>query len=64
MANYIGGIIGISLGAIVLANVYMSTIVGTNTTTWSASEIALWGVMGLVGIIGLMYGALNLFGIL
>lgn len=64
MANFIGGIIGLALGAIVLANVYMSTINATNTSTWSTSEVALWGVMGLVGIIGLLYGALNLFGIL
>jgi hypothetical protein len=64
MANFIGGIIGLALGAIVLANVYMATVIGTNTSTWSTSEVALWGVMGLVGIIGLLYGALNLFGIL
>lgn len=64
MANFIGGIISITLGVIVLANVFMTTVHSTNTSTWSASEVALWGVLGLVGVIGILYGTLNVFGVM
>ena len=64
MANFIGGIISITLGVIVLANVFMTTVHNTSTTGWSASEIALWGVLGLVGVIGILYGTLNVFGVM
>lgn len=40
MANFIGGIISITLGVIVLANVFMTTVHTTNTATWTASEVA------------------------
>lgn len=64
MANFIGGIISITLGVIVLANVFMTTVHTTNTTTWSASEVALWSVLGLVGVIGILYGTLSVFGVM
>ena len=74
MPNFIGGIIQISLGAIVLATVYMGVLKGTNQTynchngtawvscAWTASEIALWGVLGILGIMGLVYGVVQMFG--
>ena len=31
---------------------------------WSAAEIALWGVLGLAGIIALLMGALQLGGVM
>lgn len=40
MANFIGGIISITLGVIVLANVFMTTVHNANTTGWSTSEVA------------------------
>ena len=64
MANFIGGIVNISIGAIMLANVFISTVKGTNTTGWTASETALWGVLTLAGIVGLVVGTLQLFGIM
>jgi len=63
MANLIGGIVGLVLGIVLIANLYMTTVHGTNTSTWSTSEIALWSVVGLIGIIGIVYGALNVFGV-
>lgn len=40
MANFIGGIISITLGVIVLANVFMTTVHNANTTGWTTSEVA------------------------
>ena len=75
MANMITGIISISISAVILASVFMATIKGTNTTTcvnlssgctaenWNAAEIAMWGLLSLIGIVGLLYGVLNVFGL-
>lgn len=63
MANFIGGIISLTVGAVILANVYISTIKTTNTATFTTSEVAMWGLLTLVGIVGLLYGVLNVFGI-
>lgn len=64
MANFIGGIVNISIGAIMLASVFITTIKNTNTSGWDTSETALWGVLTLAGIVGLVVGTLNLFGIM
>ena len=64
MASFIGGIVNISIGAIVLQAVYLSTIHNANQTGWSSSEVSLWSVLGLAGIIGLLVGVLQLFGIM
>jgi predicted phage tail protein len=63
MANFIGGIISIAIGAVVLASVFIATIKGTNTTTWTAAEVSMWGLLSLVGIVGLLYGVLQVFGV-
>ena len=76
MANFVSGIIQISISIVIFAGVYMSTIKSTNTSytcanasghmvascTWSASELAIWGVLGIVGIAGIINGVMNLFG--
>jgi len=64
MANFIGGIISITLGVIVLSNVFMTTVHDTNVSSWSVSEVSLWSVLGLVGVIGILYGTLNVFGVM
>jgi hypothetical protein len=64
MANpLVTGIISITIGAIMLSNVFMATVKATNTTSWSASEIALWAVLGLAGVVGLVYGTFAVFGL-
>ena len=63
MANFIMGIIGLSVGVVVLAGVFISTVKAQNTTGWTTSEIALWGLLSIVGIAGLVYGVLNVFGL-
>jgi hypothetical protein len=64
MANpMVSGIISITLGVIMLANVFVPVVKGVNTTTWTAGEIALWGVLTLAGIIGIVYGTFAIFGL-
>jgi len=64
MGNFISGIITLSIAVIMMASVYMTTVHTTNTSAWTASEIALWSVVGLIGVVGIVYGALNVFGII
>ena len=63
MANFLMGIISLTIGVVVLANVFISTVKSTNTTGWSAAEVALWGLLTIAGIAGIVYGVLNVFGL-
>lgn len=62
MANFIAGIISLTIGVVVLAEVFIATVKGTNTSTWSTAEIALWGLLSLIGIAGIIYGVMTVFG--
>jgi len=66
MANpFINGIIAITLGVIMLANVFIPVVKGVNTTAleFTSGELALWGVLTLGGIIGIVYGTFAVFGL-
>lgn len=63
MANFIMGIISLTVGAVIMASVFIATIKGTNTSTFSTSEVTMWGLLTLIGIVGLLYGVLNVFGL-
>ena len=63
MANMITGIISITIGAVILSSVFIATIKTQNTSTFTASELAMWGLLSLIGIVGLLYGVLNVFGL-
>ena len=75
MANLITGIISITISAVILSAVFISTLKGVSTTpctnltlgcghqNWSVGEISVWGLLTLIGIVGLLYGVLNIFGL-
>lgn len=63
MANMITGIISITIGAVILSSVFIGTIKGTNTSEFTTAEVAMWGLLTLIGIVGLLYGVLNVFGL-
>jgi len=64
MANFVGGVISLTLAVIMVSAVLIPQVKNTNTSTWSTSEVALFGVITLVSIAGIVYGAGNMFGIL
>lgn len=63
MANFIIGIISLTIGVVVMANVFIATVKNTSTSGWSNAEIALWGLLTIAGIAGIVYGVLNVFGL-
>lgn len=63
MASFFGGILNLTLGVVILSGVYISTVKATNTSGWTSSEIALWGLLTLAGIAGLVYGVMSVFGL-
>lgn len=77
MANFLTGIISLTLGVVILAGVFITTVKGVNQTgqycfydngasyhcSWSAGEIALWGLLTIAGVAGMVYGVLNVFGL-
>ena len=62
MANFIMGLISLTIGVVVLSGVFISTVKDTCTATWTTAEIALWGLLTIVAIAGLVFGILTVFG--
>lgn len=76
MANFLMGIISLTVGAVILANVFIAQVKNTSgcsqwladgncsvSATWTGAEIAMWGLITLVAIVGMVYGVLNVFGL-
>lgn len=61
--TFIQGIVSVSIGAVMLSSVYITTILGINTDTWSTGDAALWAVLPTIGIVGLVYGVASIFGL-
>lgn len=75
MANFITGIISLTLGVVVLSGVFITTVKAENfsevcvlangasgTCSWTAGEQALYGLLTISAIGGMVYGILNVFG--
>lgn len=63
MAGFVDGIISLTVGVILVATVFITTVKNQNTTGWSTTEVTLWGLLTLLGIIGIAYGVMRVFGI-
>lgn len=70
MANFISGLISLTIGVVILANVFIATVKNTTqcygengTNCWTGAEIALWGLLTLIAIAGMIYGIMNVFGL-
>ena len=64
MANsLVSGIISLTLGIIMLTSVFIPQVKGANTTEFTAAETAMYSVVGLAAIIGVVYGTFSVFGL-
>lgn len=64
MANLLfGGMISLVLSVIVIATVVIPTVKDQNTTSWDTGEVALWSLITLIVISGLVYSAGSMFGL-
>jgi len=63
VGNAIFAIISLTITVIVITNVFIPTVQGTNTTGWSTGEVALWSVVTLVAIAGFVYNVAAAFGL-
>ena len=63
MANFVSGVISLTLGVIMVASVLIPQVHGANTTGWSTAETTMWAVVSLGAIIGIVYGAFAIFGL-
>lgn len=64
MASLIGGIIGLTVTVILVTTVLIPTVIDTNTSTWDTQTVAIYSIVSLVAVAGLVYGVGNFFGFL
>ena len=62
--SLLSGFIYLAIASIIISSVFLQIVHNTSTAGWSTSEIALWSVIGLAGIIALLMGALQLGGVM
>lgn len=63
MANMISGVISLVLAIILIVQVVVPTVKSANTTSFTSGELAVFGLISLIAIFGLVYGAASLFGL-
>ena len=64
MANMmVSGVISLTLGVIMVTTVLIPTVKNVNTSTWSASEVSIFGLITLGSLVGIGYGAFTIFGL-
>ena len=63
MGEFVKAIIGLAIAITLFASIYMYTVKQTNTSTWNAQEVALWAIMGVIGIAGMLYAVAAVFGL-
>lgn len=63
MESVIHGVVGLTVTAIVFAQVLLPTLVTTNTTAWNSSAASLWGTSQIISVVGFIVLLLGVFGI-
>lgn len=64
MADFMRAALGIAIAMVLVSSVVIQIAKTTNTSTWSATEVTLWGLISLVAIMSLIYGIANAFGMM
>lgn len=63
MANMLGGALSLVLSVILVTEVIIPTVKNANTTGFTAGELAVYGLISLITIFGLVYGSGSIFGL-
>lgn len=63
MPGMFSGILQLVMAVILVTAVLIPQLKTTNTTGWTASEVAVFALASLVSIFGLVNGIANLFGL-
>jgi len=63
MANMFSGVLSLVMGIILVVSVVVPQVKSANTSGWSSSEIAVLGLISIVALLGLAYGAGAIFGL-
>ena len=61
--NMVAGVISLAIVAIVIAQVLISTLVTTNTSSWATSAASLWSTSQIVVVAGFLFVILGVFGL-
>jgi len=64
MKGIFGGVISLVLSVILIATVVVPTVKDQNTSGWTTAETTVFGLVSLMSIFGLAYGAGSIFGLL
>lgn len=62
--SFVSGMVSLTISIILATSLVIPTIIDTNTSAWEASDVALWSVMTLAVIVGLVVGTFQLFGLI
>ena len=60
----VGGIVAITVAAILVVNVFFPQIIGINTATWATGTSTLWNTLQIAGAIGMLVMTFRAFGVL
>ena len=64
ISNVVYGVVAVVITVILVTSVGMPAIKNASMTNWSASEIAIYGVSGILLIVGLIFTIGRAFGVL
>jgi hypothetical protein len=56
------GILSLVMAVVLITAVVIPTLKTANTTGWTASEVAVFGLVSVITLLGLAYGAASIFG--
>ena len=60
----VGAIVGLTVAAILMVNVFFPQIIGTNTSDWDSASVTLWNTLQVAGAIGMLILTFRALGIL
>jgi len=63
MASMLSGVLSLVLSVILITEVVIPTVKNANTSSFSTAELAVYGLITLIAVFGLVYGTGAIFGL-